>query len=125
MTNRSEQRNERVHELPAGSYYIGDPCYVMGDDWEEYLEAWYLGKTWRGQPIAAFSTMGDGTHQDDLGREYSVDSVILAAIPAERVTDPVMAAQLGQMITFPAPFRCSRDRRGRIRFGDIVIRTEG
>ena len=25
--------------LPAGTYYIGDPCYVFGDRWGEFLDS--------------------------------------------------------------------------------------
>lgn len=119
-----DDREARVHQLPAGSYYIGDPGYVIrDDDWDDYLDAWFAGEEWRGKPVAAFGTKADGGFTDNLGRQYPVDAAMLAAVPMELVKDRDRALRDGEVITFPKPFRCSMDRRGRIHFGDVRIKT--
>lgn len=123
MTTTGENRNDRIHEMPAGTYFIGDPCYVIRDDWKGYLEAWNNGETWKGQSIAAFSADGDGGFTDNFGREYPVDSGMLAAVPAEHITAVERFPWDGHTVIFAAHFRCSMDGKDRIAFGDIVIRT--
>ena len=124
-TKRKTDRNKRVHELPAGKYYVGDPCYVIREGWDDYLDAWYKGQPWRGRPTTAYNTRGDGRFRDNFGREYPVDAGIIAAVPLEHIQDMNRARLDGAVIRFTNPFRCSMNDRGRIKIGDIIINTAG
>ena len=72
--------------MPAGMYYIGDLCYVLGDEWGECCELFFAGRTDHccnegeftlkdGRRFACFNTAyGDGEYYDGNGNRYSVDS---------------------------------------------------
>jgi hypothetical protein len=86
--------------LPAGHYFIGDPCYVLDDqDWLRfchYFDTMYedrdskinidpevyteLNDEWNGA-IAGYTAYGDGEY-NDVNNEYSysVDSGMIGAI---------------------------------------------
>ena len=60
-------------EVPAGRYYLGDPCYVLGDaKWHELLgSCGYFGAVKGGRPIGTLdgqevlafgTTYGDGPY---------------------------------------------------------------
>jgi hypothetical protein len=75
--------------LPAGKYYIGDPCYVISDRdaWIEFIESCgyfeasceaYIGedKFW-----ASETAYGDGGYWCSRGKELSVDSGLIGIVP--------------------------------------------
>lgn len=74
--------------LPAGEYYIGDPCYVIDDAlWGEFCNlSFTVGEQgvfeFRGHKCFISSTnYGDGTYYDQMTRAYPVDAGIIGAIP--------------------------------------------
>lgn len=122
--------------LPAGTYYIGDPCYVIPDaEWDGVLQtSGYFGHDdhkrggifqHRGLWYAAYSTRyGDGTYRDGSNRAYPVDSGTIGAVPVElaKLEDeegPIFGCHL---ISFREPFQVS-EHNGVIRIGKITIDT--
>lgn len=111
--------------LPAGKYFVGDPCYVFSDkDWDRMIdEVMYpphndgctTGSGYDG--IYNFNgysgwfnhtAHGDGGYFDSHGNEFGVDAGCIGATPIE-LTDPEKLAdldQLGLIKEFTKPFSC-------------------
>ena len=118
-----------MKKLPAGEYYIGDPCYVInGSDWDEFLGPfWALDNhggifDFEGHPVCAFYTKyGDGCFEASNGALLSVDAGMIGAVPMELVKGGDMT--LGTEVYFNEPFECVRDYDGRLHFGDFSVMT--
>jgi hypothetical protein len=119
--------------MPAGKYYIGDLCYVMHPQWEEFCSITTGGgdiidgefSLSNGVRIASYSTMyGDGGYFDDQNRKYSVDAGLIGCIRFDDIDDPDSQINSGQIIEFKEPFETSEDG-GVIKFGHIRIDTKG
>lgn len=129
--------------LPAGTYYIGDPCIPFTgdhDEWIQFLEtfgyfqndgcySWHVG----GYPTFQFACggtkYGDGLYEDQLGRSYAVDAGMIACIPLDmaEIVDrkregKFRLTHLGQIVTFNKPFKVDI-YEGNFQFGDIEIET--
>lgn len=79
----------------AGKYYIGDPCYVIGDkngwSWDDVLEQTDYFRNFDGMitnsngdsfhVAGAPTRYGDGCYVDSFGSEYMVDAGCIACIP--------------------------------------------
>ena len=102
-----------IQKIPAGRYFVGDPCYCFSNEpnhgtWEEILEDLgyferYSDK-WPGL-IASSTTYGDGTYFDlDMNR-YSVDAGIIG-VTHERYweTSESFLSGLGRIVTFDEDF---------------------
>ena len=124
--------------LPAGTYYVGDLCYVVKDDeWMDYCDrafpddgAEHIGvfENYDGIGYASFGTKyGDGTYVDQFGQRYSVDSGSIGCIPISALADKYDETQikeLGNFVSFHQPFACEYDNEtGTIRIGHIDIIT--
>lgn len=130
--------------LPAGRYYIGDLCYVIGrndkrDDWMDFLTQSFFPLTeqkyaapnavlYAGGPVeykghagfCAYTAYGDGRYYDGL-YEYPVDAGIIGAIPVDAIEVTVADAEsCGRIVQFDRPFQCYRDNDGVFTFGDLV-----
>lgn len=128
-------------QVPAGAYYVGDPCYAFdGEQWDALLESNDVfdtpvgtlvvphptkpGKT-RTVHVVAFGTMhGDGLYSDDKGREYGVDAGLIGLVPAwfaaanaERL--PADAT----FVVFHKATDCTAEG-GLLTFGNIAIHTD-
>ena len=126
---------ELVVVLPAGRYFIGDPCYVIPDDlWDEFCEL-SLDKGTAGQGtgvlqfhghmmLAADTAFGDGTYTDQGGVEYGVDAGMLAVVPEAlgNQTDEGEMKRLGNVVEFPSQFIAAACG-GKFNFGGIYIDT--
>lgn len=129
-----------VHEglLPAGTYYVGDLCYVIADDdWMSYCEQSFpddghehIGffENYDGLGYATFGTKyGDGEYLDQFGRRYGVDSGSIGCIPISAVSgkyDEETIKKLGNFVSFDEPFDCEYDdETGTIRIGHVEIVT--
>jgi hypothetical protein len=129
--------------LPAGEYYIGDPCYVIpNDDWHDYCDALHeLGYPgdphypynpekavfeYKGMKCFSHSTaFGDGGYQGTDGVHYSVDSGTIGAVPASLAVGKRArkeAERLGSFKTFDQPFEVGYNN-GMFTIGDIKIET--
>ena len=124
-----------LETLPAGTYYIGDPCYIFEKSWMELLNATdYLSDglfTFRGFTGFASNTMyGDGLyHGSPMGR-IPVDAGLIGCLPVEmleidqKVTaEEIVADEIGIIVTFEKPFVVDRDDDGTFQFGNIHIAT--
>ena len=117
-----------VYAFPAGTYYVGDPCYcfnrdtwlLLGNqtDWFHKTPIGKLGKV----PMLAFGTAyGDGEYPDNAGRRYPVDSGLIGLVP-EALIDADYS-DCGHLIVFDKPFDCEENGPGCMRFGNIIIDT--
>ena len=102
-----------VATLPAGSYWVGDPCYsIPRGQWHEWLEAAdYTNETVKvaavnGHLCVGINTeFGDGTYHGDDGGEYPVDSGMIGLVPVK-----LGPTNSGTTIeTFPEEFECYRE----------------
>ena len=75
-------------ELPAGRYWIGDPCYVIDENqWDGFLEEVDCEETlfqFNNLDVVCAETNGDGCWDFD-GKTYGIDAGLMAVIPAELV----------------------------------------
>ena len=125
-------------KLPAGTYYVGDLCYVVNDDdWSDFCERSFpdsytevvgIFETFEGINYANFGTKyGDGGYADYNGRKYSVDSGSIGCIPVCALSDEFdseASAKLGNIIDFPEAFEVGYDEEtGTIIFGNVEIMT--
>lgn len=125
--------------LPAGKYWIGDPCYVLDKRdtptenfrWDQFVDFCFDGDPTgrknegivdhQGITFAFFGTeYGDGCYPDNLGNHYGVDAGMIGCIPV----DNIEVNSLGTVHTFDKDFDCEYDN-GTIRFGHVTIKTGG
>lgn len=127
--------------LPAGKYYIGDPCYVIGDhdkwmlflnscDFFEASSEAFIGndKFW-----ASATAHGDGIYKSNKGDLFFVDAGLIGIVPfalvekySERKIENVML--FGKIVEFTNPFEVMFNQQGGSEpthiFGDIKIFTD-
>jgi hypothetical protein len=118
-----------MDKLPAGEYYIGDPCYVISK-WDDYLkEFWATTKygarggmfDFDGHTCAAFYTKhGDGQYPFE-GAMLPVDSGSIGAVPLV-LCDRGCVEMSGAVVHMGEEFRCT-EKDGRLHFGDRVVDT--
>lgn len=125
--------------LPAGVYYVGDPCYTVQDTQEHWinflnhcdLPGWSGSGTWRGSRFWVSNTLyGDGVYGGSDGFDYPVDAGLIGAIPLElcvkfnkvQGVDFYATNFLGRMVEFKSDFQCS-ENGGLITIGNIMIDT--
>jgi hypothetical protein len=118
--------------MTAGTYYVGDLCYVLHDSWDEVCSLTIQGQAVLegrfqladGRVFAMFNTAyGDGEYTDNLGGRYPVDAgnigcILLEAVDRSTEDD----VTLGVTHTFDQDFECDTDGRT-IEFGSIRIPT--
>lgn len=119
-------------KMKAGTYYIGDNCYVLDeryledfdwvDDFCNYIDEGLVKVN--GLDVVTFGTMyGDGIYQSNVGFNFSVDAGIIGCTPAELwkgVNEPFGCLK----VNFKEDFTCQEDE-GILRFGHIMIDTVG
>ena len=97
--------------LPAGEYYIGDPCYVIDDNkWMAFVDA--------------FREEGEGGMFEFEGHGCTAfytrwgDGLLIGIIPI------ALCAQVGHgsYVTMDRPFTCG-EFDGALRFGDYSVQT--
>lgn len=118
--------------MPAGTYYLGDPCYsVPNSRWMEWLEAAkyetedVLVADLDGHKILGLSTLyGDGQYPGSNGFDYPVDAGLIGLVPVSMAygNDCVGRPDLVTKVTFDKPVVCQYER-GLLRFGHITIDT--
>lgn len=123
-----------VHKLKAGTYYIGDLCYVLnkenGWDWSELCHITQDFGSENGAHIfvvnghrfCSFNTMyGDGAYFDNKGNKYDVDSGSIGAIPVEMLPEEFNSSG-GQVFDMKSDFKV-QNIDGRLVFGRVKIET--
>lgn len=107
--------------MKAGTYYIGDLCYVMHPQWDEFCEITIRGnnvingefKLSNGVEFATYSTMhGDGCYLDNEEYEYPVDAGLIGCIRLDDINDPKFDRDNvhGRIHTFDKPFRTYEEK---------------
>jgi hypothetical protein len=121
--------NAVSHNIPAGTYWVGDPCYAYSDDalWmallesADYKESDLLEARARGHRFVASGTaFGDGTYEDGQGREYPVDAGLIGVVPAVPGQE---CPGLMHEVEFTEEFTVSYED-GTIYIGPIAIETD-
>lgn len=136
-TTMTARPNGWTVQLPAGTYFLGDPCYaVPNDHWMpllescDYFEASPVGTLPDGNQVLAFSTAyGDGQYRDQHGHLYAVDAGMIGLTPVLPAPGWRYANEdlrnLGRIVTFDHPFTATTDGEGRLAFGPYEIDTAG
>lgn len=123
--------------MPAGTYYVGDLCYVLGDRWDEVCDKIIVGHDCLdgiftledGTQFAMFSTAwGDGEYQDQHGKSYCVDAgsigCVLVNAPGVDIKGMVAGkTDLGNIVEFKHDFLVFEDA-GKIQIGHLTIDTD-
>lgn len=134
----------RKHEVlvPAGKYFLGDPCYsVPSHLWMDLLssaEFFYTNPIGTvSTPAGTFSVLafgtayGDGLYRGSDGYSYPVDAGLIGLTPVELIdanttamkADGQLRTDLGKIIEFGRDIVCSGEG-GVMTFGDITINTK-
>ena len=118
--------------MKAGTYYIGDLCYVMNDRWDEFCELTCSDNNVLdgefnlkdGTRFATFTTKyGDGTYKDEQGNEYPVDAGLIGCINVKDIApSEIENLGSGRVIEFVQDFS-TFSAGGVIRIGSVVIDT--
>ena len=120
--------------MKAGTYYVGDLCYVLHDEWDEVCQLTINGNRAiggefnlkDGRRFAMYNTMyGDGTYHDQQGKEYWVDSgsigcILMRDIDLAQLDNNV---QGGALHDFDQDFYTG-EQDGKIMFDKISIDTD-
>lgn len=128
-TEQSYGRRTRAR-LPAGDYFVGDPCYLIPDgSYEAWIQAAEAELTDEllyaadvaGRLVAACRVVWDSDFTDAEGREYAEDSGLLGAVPAGiAVQDDEDIVGLVHRVAFPTDFDVYVSERA-IHIGHITI----
>jgi hypothetical protein len=128
--------------MRAGTYYVGDLCYVMKTEWSDVLKKMYPNgydkdscegelMTSSGVKFAYYGTAhGDGSYYDQAGRRYSVDAGLIGCVRWDDIVDQEDAEDIvrrnhGQKIEFDYDFYVSYEPHGGlISIGNINIETD-
>lgn len=119
--------------MKAGTYYIGDLCYVMHPEWDEFCSLTISGNNVLdgefnlkdGRRFATFTTKwGDGTYKDEQGREYGVDAGLIGCINVKDIAPSELEnLKDGHVVEFIQDFS-TFSAGGIIRIGSICIDTD-
>lgn len=140
LVERYEVDSETQVTVPAGRYFVGDPCYATGDDhatWVKWCDRAFIDPnrdeigsgTYNGYPVIGVHTMyGDGEFRGTGGRSFPVDSGQIGVVAAEVMENMGVTAEqidgLGYVIDFDEDVVIQRNNdTGEIIIGDIVIMT--
>lgn len=119
--------------MPAGTYYVGDLCYVMHEEWDEVCELFFAGrndygcnqgkfKLKDGREFVSFNTRyGDGCYSDQNCNNYGVDAGLIGCIKVADIREKLQPDSV--TVHFSTDFRCHSDGT-MLRFGHIVIDTD-
>jgi hypothetical protein len=134
-------RSEGIVIVPAGRYYLCDPCYAVRDeDWLPWLQAANYGAspvdrncilyglTTDGFPVLGFDTEhGDGRWQGSDGLTYGADAGMIGLVPVEHnsMAQDKYAYMALNIVEFDRPTRCRRTDDGVLIFGKVRINTAG
>lgn len=120
--------------MPAGRYYIGDLCYVMPDEWDEFCNITIPGNEVLdgefalkdGRKFATYGTAhGDGEYACSNGAFLGVDAGLIGCIKIADISDAAGIANMdeyGAVVDFPEDFHTG-EQDGVIVFGHIHIDT--
>lgn len=113
-------------EFEAGTYYVGDLCYILKDVWDEVCDhldddVFTLND---GRKVAMLGTMyGDGGYEDQFGNNYDVDSGTIGCVKVEYLQAGEWGNGNAMIVEFDKPFYVS-GINGVICIGHIHIDTD-
>ena len=120
--------------MKAGTYYVGDLCYVLHDEWDEVceliikdgvcLDGEFTLKD--GRRFAIYSTAyGDGNYFDQNGKSYDVDAGSIGCILMDDINLESEGNFLagGNIHTFDTSFYTG-EMDGKIMFHTLSINTD-
>lgn len=137
----------KTYLVPAGAYFLGDPCYVIEDQfWEPLLmscsvfekpQGFFFDHAGQQINVTALGTFyGDGTYSDQTGCEYPVDSGLIGLVPMSYVIESSKFKvseylgdcidhlhSIGRVVRFDQVTEVY-DEGGALNFGGIVIDTD-
>ena len=123
-------QTSKPYTLPAGTYFVGDPCYCFDDHprWQRLLDAtdYFNGdkqaiKFESEHYVAAFGTMyGDGDYNG-----FSVDAGLIGCVHESLIEESCkpQLGELGKMVTFQEGFVAQCFDDGTIEIGHISVFT--
>ena len=122
------------HDFPAGTYYVGDLCYVLHEVWDEFCDLTIKDRECLdgiftladGRRFATFQTAwGDGEYQDQYGNRYGVDAGLIGVISAHDIDweYPGNFSGGGNVVEFTEPFSVGASK-GLIVIGHFKIDTD-
>lgn len=128
--------------VPAGKYFVGDPCYAVKDNdaWQNFVERMFKdspagetvsGVMMNGYPVVGVSTVyGDGEYFDvNDNRSFPVDAGLIGIVDMRVAAqngvseDDLEGFGLGHVINFDEPVRLARTEDGDILIHNITIPT--
>lgn len=124
--------------MPAGRYFVGDPCYTAGIDdnaWQKWCKVVdksgndeVLAATYNGLPVVGLHTAyGDGQYFDESGGSYGVDAGLIGAVPAQLIEAMEITEDdlkhAGYWIDFEEAFAMRRNPDGLLEIGHVQIQT--
>ena len=126
--------------LPAGKYFIGDPCYAIRetkdnpDRWSDFCEALFATDSnysnqelleFEGKKMFAAGTAhGDGCYEGSDGFGYGVDAGLIGCVPLSLCNEKMKEMKrLGTIVEFKKPFDAERTGDYIFIFGHIEIPT--
>ena len=119
-------------KFPAGEYYIGDLCYVMHDEWNEFCDLTIKGNDLLNgafnladgrRVFFGYTAYGDGSYPDNLGNSYDVDAGLIGIIATKDISQRDQDnLSDGHVHRFDAPFYVSAED-GIFYFGNVRIDT--
>ena len=123
--------------MKAGTYYIGDLCYVMTDEeWDEIFGLTFPTpydmvdgefELKDGRRVTQYGTAyGDGQYDSNIGTSHCVDSGSIGCIAIEDIRDEAIEIKdiqsFGAVVTFEEDFHTSGSASYLV-FGHVVIDT--
>ncbi|MBG23680.1 MAG: hypothetical protein CMF22_10180 [Idiomarinaceae bacterium] len=114
--------------MKAGTYYIGDPCYVIHDDnWMGFLDLMYEVDDnefqYKGFTCWVGSTaFGDGIYFDNFDNNYPVDAGLIGIVPVGAVEDKT-GLEHGNIAVFSEDFTIDY-HCGYFNIGGVEINTD-
>ena len=119
--------------MQKGTYYIGDLCYVMHGEWNEFCNITIQDNTVLdgefnladGRRFATYGTAhGDGVYATNTGARLGVDAGLIGCIRVEDISEEDLPnVGLGTVVEFDAPFETGEEE-GVILFGHITVDTD-
>jgi hypothetical protein len=128
IIEKNENNNYMKIKVPAGVYYIGDPCYVFNDHtkWSKLIGDgnYYIDRMLSfidNSPVYAHGTFyGDSVYSSNIDIFFPVDSGLIGLVPEKLVGD--FQSELGIMKEFNKDFIFKYDN-GIFYIDDIIINT--
>lgn len=103
MEKMWQQIYKKSVKVPAGTYYIGDTCFVMEEGDSTFEIGGFI--TDGEQVFGSLSTGGDGRYEDTKGRSYSVDAGNIGIVPMDLIdTEKLEQTHFGIVVTIENEF---------------------